>query len=192
VREPVSRWLTGLDDVAVIIVTYNSALYIAACLASVLARTGSLRADVVVVDAASQDDTAEVVEGFPGVRLVRCRNGGFAYANNRGLMTCDARYVLFINPDTEILDGSLEDLVSRMDEQPEVGLAGVRQVDGDGHLDMTIRGFPNAVRAVGDALSAEHLPRPAAPAGGARGPAGSLRRRGRLRLDERVVHARAA
>jgi GT2 family glycosyltransferase len=159
VREPVSRWLTGLDDVAVIIVTYNSALYIAACLASVLARTGSLRADVVVVDAASQDDTAEVVEGFPGVRLVRCRNGGFAYANNRGLTTCDARYVLFINPDTEILDGSLEDLVSRMDEQPEVGLAGVRQVDGDGRLDMTIRGFPNAVRAVGDALSAEHLPR---------------------------------
>jgi GT2 family glycosyltransferase len=151
-----------LDDLAVIIVAYNSALYIAACLASIYGHLGSLRVDVVVVDAESQDHTADVVSRIPGVRLVRSRNGGFAYANNRGLMTCDARYVLFINPDTEILSGSLEDLVARMDARPEVGLAGVRQVDGDGRLDPTIRGFPNALRAFGDALSAEHLPgRPA-------------------------------
>jgi GT2 family glycosyltransferase len=150
--------LADLDDLAVIIVGYNSALYIAACLASILAHMGSLRADVVVVDAESRDGTDEIVAGFPGVRLIRCRNRGFAHANNRGLMTCDARYVLFINPDTEILRGSLSDLVSRMDERPEVGLVGVRQVDGDGRLDMTIRRFPNALRALGDALSAERLP----------------------------------
>jgi GT2 family glycosyltransferase len=150
--------LAGLDDLAVIIVAYNSALYIAACLASLMAHIGSLSSDVVVVDAESRDGTADIVAGFPGVRLIRCQNRGFAYANNRGLMTCDARYVLFINPDTEILRGDLSDLVSRMDQQPEVGLAGVRQVDADGRLDMTIRGFPNALRALGDALSAERLP----------------------------------
>ena len=147
-----------MDDLAVIIVAYNSALYIAACLASIMAHMGSLSPDVVVVDADSRDRTADIVSRFPGVRLLRCQNRGFAYANNRGLMTCDARYVLFINPDTEILRGDLSDLVSRMDEQPEVGLAGVRQVDADGRLDMTIRGFPNALRALGDALSAERLP----------------------------------
>src|SRR4051794_17263795 len=119
---------------------------------------GSLRADVVVVDAESNDNTADVVAGFPGVRLVRCQNRGFAYANNRGLMTCDARYVLFLNPDTEIMQGSLDDLVARMDERPDTGLAGVRQVDGEGRLDPTIRRFPNALRALGDSLSAERLP----------------------------------
>ena len=85
---------------------------------------GSVRADVVVVDAESRDETPELVAGFPGVRLLRCRNGGFAYANNRGLMTCDARYVLFLNPDTEILDGSLSGSRRAMDARPEVGLVG--------------------------------------------------------------------
>jgi GT2 family glycosyltransferase len=73
-------------------------------------------------------------------------------------MTCDARYVLFLNPDTEILRGRLSDLVARLDRRPGVGLVGVRQVNGEGHLDMTIRRFPNALRAFGDAMSAEHLP----------------------------------
>jgi GT2 family glycosyltransferase len=150
--------LASLDDLAVIIVAYNSERWIEPCLRSIFARAGSLRADVVVVDAESRDGTAEVVAGFPGVRLLRCRNRGFAYANNRGLMTCDARYVLFLNPDTEILQGSLSDLVARLDERPEVGLVGARQVGADGRLDLTIRRFPTALRALGDTLSAERLP----------------------------------
>jgi N-acetylglucosaminyl-diphospho-decaprenol L-rhamnosyltransferase len=153
-----SRWLSGLDELAVIVVAFNSAPCIAACVRSVFAHLGSLRPDVVVVDAGSSDATAEIVGDLAGVRLIRSRNGGFAYANNRGLMTCDARYVLFLNPDTEILEGDFGDLLARMDARPEVGLVGVRQVDADGRLDLTIRRFPNVVRALGDALSAERLP----------------------------------
>jgi GT2 family glycosyltransferase len=153
-----ARWFVGLDDLAVIVVSYNSELCIVACLESVFAHLGPLRADVVVVDAESRDGTPEIVAEFPGVRLIECRNGGFAYANNRGLMTCDARYVLFLNPDTEIRQGTLSDLVARMDVRPEVGLIGARQIDAQGRLDMTIRRFPTAVRALGDALSAERLP----------------------------------
>jgi N-acetylglucosaminyl-diphospho-decaprenol L-rhamnosyltransferase len=151
---------TELTDIAVIIVTYNSAAWIRACLQSLRARLGGLVADVVVVDAESSDRTAEIVATeFPGVRLIRGRNRGFGYANNRGLMTCDARYVLFLNPDTEILDGTLRDLVDALDRRPGVGLVGVRQLNGEGALDPTIRRFPNALRALGDALGAERLPR---------------------------------
>jgi GT2 family glycosyltransferase len=148
-----------LDDLAIIVVSYNSVRWIASCLRSISTHLGELKADVVVVDADSRDETTDIVADFDDVRLIRCRNGGFAYANNRGLMTCDARYVLFLNPDTEILEGQLSDLIDWMDAQPDVGLVGVRQVDGKGRLDMTIRRFPNALRALGDALSAEHLPR---------------------------------
>jgi N-acetylglucosaminyl-diphospho-decaprenol L-rhamnosyltransferase len=150
--------LSELDDLAVIIVAYNSAPYIAACLRSIYEHLGSLRPDVVVVDADSRDDTTDIVAGFSDVRLIRAQNRGFAYSNNRGLMTCDARYVLFLNPDTEILEGTLAELVARMDEQPGLGLVGVRQIDAENRLDMTIRRFPNALRAFGDALSAERLP----------------------------------
>jgi GT2 family glycosyltransferase len=73
-------------------------------------------------------------------------------------MTCNARYVLFLNPDTEILEGTFGDLVRLMDERPSVGLVGCRQITGEGRLDTTIRYFPNVLRALGDAVSAERLP----------------------------------
>lgn len=146
------------SDLAVIVVAFNSAAYIAACLESVLAHLGPIRADLVVVIVEPPDGTAEIVSGFPGVRVVHSSNRGFAYANNRGLMTCDSRYVLFLNPDTEILDGTFSDLVARMDERPEIGLVGARQIDGEGRLDLTIRRFPTTLRALGDALSVERLP----------------------------------
>jgi GT2 family glycosyltransferase len=155
------RWLAEVEvnDLAIIVVAFNSASDIPACLRSIDAHAGSLQHEVVVVDVGPDDGTEEIVAGFAGVRYMRSANRGFAYANNRALRTCDARYVLFLNPDTEILSGTLSDLISRMDARPNVGLAGARQVDGNGRLDLTIRRFPNALRALGDALSAERLPR---------------------------------
>jgi N-acetylglucosaminyl-diphospho-decaprenol L-rhamnosyltransferase len=121
---------------------------------------GDVSSDVVVVDNESRDGTADVVwTEFPGARVVPSRNHGFSHANNRGLMTCDARYVLFLNPDTEIVEGTFEELVRAMDARPTVGLIGVRQVRPDGSLDNTIRRFPNALRSLGDALGAERLRR---------------------------------
>jgi N-acetylglucosaminyl-diphospho-decaprenol L-rhamnosyltransferase len=67
--------------------------------------------------------------------------------------------VLFLNPDTEILEGTFEDLVRAMDARPTVGLIGVRQAIPDGGLDRTIRRFPNALRELGQALALERLPR---------------------------------
>jgi GT2 family glycosyltransferase len=114
----------------------------------------------VVVDNDSRDGTAELVESrFPAARVVHCPNRGFPHANNRALMTPMARYVLFLNPDTEILDGDFGTLVAMMDRRPELGLVGVKQYTGDGALTPTIRRFPNAARALGEALTAERWKR---------------------------------
>jgi N-acetylglucosaminyl-diphospho-decaprenol L-rhamnosyltransferase len=148
-----------VDDIAIITVSTNEAQWLRPCLSTVFAHIGDVRADVVVVDNDSHDETAELVANeFPDARVVPSRNHGFSHANNRGLMTCDARYVLFLNPDTEILEGTFEELVRAMDARPTVGLVGVRQVTPDGRLDTTIRHFPNALRAFGDAISAERVP----------------------------------
>jgi GT2 family glycosyltransferase len=150
----------SVHDLAIITVSTNEAQWLGPCLSTVFAHIGDISADVVVVDNESQDGTADFVASeFPDARVVWSRNHGFGHANNRGLMTCNARYVLFLNPDTEILEGTFADLVELMDARPGVGLIGVRQTIPDGRLDMTIRGFPNALRALGDALSAERLPR---------------------------------
>lgn len=148
-----------MHDLAVIVVSTNEARWLEPCLRTLFARAADIDVDVVVADNESTDGTSELVETeFPEARVVRCENRGFSHANNRALMTCDARYVLFLNPDTEILDGTMQELVRALDERPTVGLAGVRQVTADGELFPTIRRFPNALRALGEALGSERLP----------------------------------
>ena len=146
-------------DLAVVIVSTNEARWLEPCLSTVFAAAGGAALDVVVVDNESSDGTRELVETkFPGARIVESSNRGFSHANNRGADTCDARYVLFLNPDTEIVSGDFGELVAAMDARPGVGLIGVRQLTADGTLWPTIRYFPNLSRAVGEALASERWP----------------------------------
>src|SRR4051812_44084917 len=116
-----------MHDIAIITVSTNEARWIEPCLSTVFEHIGDVSADVVVVDNDSRDGTAELVATqFLAARVVFSRNHGFGHANNRGVMTCNARYVLFLNPDTEILDGTFAELVRMMDARPRVGLVGVR------------------------------------------------------------------
>ena len=148
--------------------------------------------DVVVVNNGSADETRELVEAeFPQARIVACANHGFAHANNCGWMTCGARYALFLNPDTQILEGTFGELVEEMDARPTVGLVGVKQVTADGRLIPTIRRFPNAARALGEAFGSERFPFRASWLGERETPDGAVRPRDRVRLDFRLVHALA-
>jgi N-acetylglucosaminyl-diphospho-decaprenol L-rhamnosyltransferase len=144
---------------AVIIVSANSASWLRPCLTTLFARAGDVDLDVVVVAAGCTDETVPLVEGeFPRARTIPCENLGFAHGNNCGLRAVDADWVLFLNPDTEILEGTLADLVERLESQPTVGLVGVRQVTSEGRVSRTIRHFPNASRTFFEALGSERLP----------------------------------
>jgi GT2 family glycosyltransferase len=148
-----------MDDLAVIIVSTNEGRWLSPCLSTLFAHLGDLRADVVVADNQSTDGTPELIEReFPEARVVSSENHGFGHANNRGLLTTNARYVVFLNPDTEIREGSFEELLARMDASPRLGLAGVKQITPDGRVFPTIRRFPNAVRALFESLGSERYP----------------------------------
>lgn len=150
---------TNQADLAIIVVSTNEAKWLEPCLRTVFEHAGAAELDVVVVDNGSTDGTRELVEtSFPKARVVASENRGFAHANNEGAMTCSARYVLFLNPDTEIVDGTFGELVGALDSRPDVGLAGVRQLTADGTLWPTIRYFPSIVRALGEALGSERWP----------------------------------
>lgn len=146
-------------DIAIIVVSTNEARWLDACLSTVFDHAGSAELDVVVVDNESSDGTRELVESrFPQARVVASANRGFGHGNNRGLETTCARYVLFLNPDTEIVDGTFGELVDMLDRRPELGLVGVRQLTPDGQLFPTVRRFPSAARALGEALASERWP----------------------------------
>jgi N-acetylglucosaminyl-diphospho-decaprenol L-rhamnosyltransferase len=146
-------------DLAVIVISTNEARWLTPCLASVYDHAGTASIEVIVVDNQSTDGTRDVVEqSFPQARVISSQNGGFGYANNRGWEAADARYALFLNPDTEILTGTFGELIDALDDRPVVGLAGVRQVTGDGTLYPSMRRFPNAARALGEAFCSERWP----------------------------------
>ncbi len=156
---PLPNGQSQAADLAIVIVSANSARWLKPCLSSAFEHAGSARLEVIVVDNSSTDGTRELVESsFRQARVVSSPNRGFAYGNNRGLEQTNARYALLLNPDTEITKGTFGDLVDLLDARPHVGLAGVRQVTADGTLWPTIRRFPSVTRALGEALFSEGWP----------------------------------
>ncbi|HEX6781232.1 MAG TPA: glycosyltransferase family 2 protein [Solirubrobacterales bacterium] len=147
-----------MDDVCVIIVSHDGKHWLDGALGTLYASAGDLDLDVVVVDNGRDGSAAYVEERFPRARTISCANHGFGAANNVGLETADARYVLFLNPDTEFLDGTLGDLVAAMDRRSRVGLAGVRQVGSGGELAPSMRRFPSTMNMLAEALAIERIP----------------------------------
>jgi N-acetylglucosaminyl-diphospho-decaprenol L-rhamnosyltransferase len=146
-------------DLAVITVSTNEAHWLRRALPSIFEHAGDAKLDVVVVDNSSTDGTREMVESeFPEARVITSDNHGFGHANNCGAITCDAPYVLFLNPDTEILEGTFGQLLAAMEREPDVGLAGVIQLAGDGTTIRTIRYFPSVTRSIGEAFGSESWP----------------------------------
>lgn len=118
---------------SIIIVSYNVADLIGACLASVAA-SRDIVPEVFVIDNASQDGSAHVVrEAFPSVRLIaNSANRGFGAANNQALPECTGRYIVLLNPDTTVEPESFRNMVEFMDAHPNVGLAGPKVLNPDG------------------------------------------------------------
>lgn len=93
-----------------------------------------------------------------GRRVFRMENLGFGAANNRGARGSEADLLLFLNPDTELADGTLELLVRSMRDRPRTGVLAVRQVTSDGELWPSLHRFPSVRRALAQALTSERWP----------------------------------
>src|SRR5438067_316449 len=127
-----------MDGVGIIIVTYNSAAVIGACLDAVLPS----HAEIVVVDNASSDATVAQA-ARPGVRVVtNSSNRGFAAAVNQGFSVLSADYVLLLNPDT-VLQTSLEPLLAACSLPDAAGASGrLVHPDGTPQIGFMVRELP--------------------------------------------------
>jgi N-acetylglucosaminyl-diphospho-decaprenol L-rhamnosyltransferase len=138
-------------DVSIVILNYNTRRHLAACLDGLLAEGstsvsgGRLSAEVVVVDNASADGSAEMVaNAYPWVRLIRSpRNGGFAYGNNLALRQVRGRTVLLLNPDTLVPPGGIGRLLERLNAHPDAGVVGPKLLKPNGTMHLACRrSFP--------------------------------------------------
>lgn len=126
---------------SVIIVTYNSAGELPACLSSIPSQVAGGRVETIVVDNASQDGTADFVRReFPAVKVVEAGgNLGFSKANNLGFELCSGEYILFLNPDTILNQEALDHCLGRISRESEIGIISPRLALADGTLDLACR-----------------------------------------------------
>ena len=131
-------------DVRVGIVSWNTADLLDACLDALPAALGALDAEVVVVDNASSDGSADAADGHADVVVVRNQeNVGYARGMNRALAGTDARALIALNPDTAPPPGSLERLVRRLDAEAGLGVVVPRLANTDGSVQHSVYRFPS-------------------------------------------------
>lgn len=123
-------------DVSIIIVNYNTSNLIASCIESIIEYTSGIKYEVIVVDNNSEPDFIEIInrsiplekkDAFHFLSLPE--NIGFGRANNEGLKIAKGRNILFLNPDTLLLDNSIKILSDFLDSHPEAGACGGNLVD---------------------------------------------------------------
>ncbi len=143
-----------MTDVSIIVVTYNSAQLIRACLDAAEAAVGDCSCEILVIDNASSDDTLKVVaETAPSARIVRNEsNAGFAAASNQGIRAARGRYFLLLNPDAVPSSLSIETLVAYMDAHARAGIAGPMLHERDGRIQYSVRNFPSPTNQWFEAL----------------------------------------
>ncbi|HWD39672.1 MAG TPA: glycosyltransferase family 2 protein [Fimbriimonas sp.] len=139
---------------SVVVVNWNTKHLLRACLSSLRKFPASEGMQVIVVDNASSDQSAEMVsEEFPELTLIASsENTGYAKGNNIGFERAEGEFILTLNPDTELMDASLDAALQVMKENPTVGCLGVKQIGTDSKVQRSVRGFPSAIGILGDIL----------------------------------------
>jgi GT2 family glycosyltransferase len=124
------------EEVAVIIVSYNTRDLTLKALETLYANAGKVRMQVIVWDNASADSSADAIAAaYPEAELVRSQeNLGFAVANNRAAQLARGEWLLLLNPDTETYPRAVEAMLKFARANPKAGIVGGRTYYPDGSL----------------------------------------------------------
>jgi GT2 family glycosyltransferase len=139
--------------VSIIVVSWNTRDLLEQCLTSISQSsvTGDLCTEVIVVDNASSDGSAEAARAFSGVEVVALsHNIGYGRANNLGIQRGSGRYFLILNPDTILRTGSVEGLVDFADRVPRAGIVAPRLLNEDHTVQASAFKFPTLAMAAID------------------------------------------
>ncbi len=125
-------------ELSIIVISYNTREMTLACLQSVYDQT-TVPFQLIVVDNASNDGSAEAIAAaFPdAVLIAETENHGFGPAHEIALPHAAAPWLLLLNPDTVVLDGALDNLLTFAKTTPEAGIWGGRTLYGDNSLNPT-------------------------------------------------------
>jgi len=129
---------------SICIVSWNVRELLKKCVDSICKNPPSCGFEIIITDNDSKDGTAELlITKYPQVRLIENRNNlGFSAGNNQAIKASTGDYVLILNPDTEVLTGSLDKLAEFLDTHPEAAIVAPKLLNPDKSLQRSCMGFP--------------------------------------------------
>ena len=143
----------GRVQLSIIFVNWNSAEYLRESIISIYDHTHRIDFEIIVVDNASTEPGVESVkEQFPAITLIKSeKNLGFAGANNLGFRQSTGSYILFLNPDTKLLEPSICILLGCTKSLADAGIVGCKLLNTDHSLQLdSVQKFPTILNQVLD------------------------------------------
>jgi len=130
-------------ELSVIIVSYNTSALLRNCLSSLQQAEEEAALEIIVIDNASRDGSAEMVtQEFPHIMLIKNpSNAGFAAANNQGLRVARGKFLLLLNSDTEVRTGALAHCRDFLRARSEAGIVGCKLLNADGSVQPSCESF---------------------------------------------------
>jgi N-acetylglucosaminyl-diphospho-decaprenol L-rhamnosyltransferase len=125
-------------ELSIVIVSFNARADLERCLSSLDQSPPAASHEIIVVDNASTDGSAQAARAWPNVRVIESpSNRGFAAANNIGIRQSTGRALLLLNSDTTVPKGALDGLLVELDRHPDAAAAAPRLVDGAGRAELS-------------------------------------------------------
>ncbi|MGB5931484.1 MAG: glycosyltransferase family 2 protein [Anaerolineae bacterium] len=141
-------------DLSIVIISWNVRELLRRCLDSIQEslkgeKGEGLLVETIIFDNGSTDGSADMVrEDFPRVHLMESEvNLGFTKGNNLAIGQSEGRYILLLNPDTEVVGDALGTMVAYMEAHPRVGALGPQLLNPDGTTQSSRRRFPTLATA---------------------------------------------
>ena len=130
---------------SIIILNYKAEGLMRYCLKNIIQSNPNIGYEIIVVDNASPTGgVVKLKEEFKNVKfIVLAKNRGFSAGNNAGIKEAQGKHVLLMNPDVVIVPGSLEKLVSYLENNPRVGIAGPKLLNANGTIQNSCLRFPD-------------------------------------------------
>ncbi len=131
-------------DISVIIVNWNTKDLLKKCLASVYETIDFCKFEVIVVDNASSDGSAEMLaQGYTQVITIRNKeNRGFGAANNQAFTIMKGKYALLLNTDTRLTPGAVNKLWEFAEENSRTAIVCGQLLNSDGSKQNSVASFP--------------------------------------------------
>lgn len=155
------------DKLSIVIVSFNVKNLLKECVESLIQesrRNRDLEIEIIIIDNASKDGTAKLIENLkflPAKRqgkiknlsckfkvVLNKKNLGFAKAVNQGIKIAKGDYILLLNPDTRVKTNALEKLLEFAKSHPKAGVIGAKLINPDGSIQPSVYHFPTIKRAV--------------------------------------------